>query len=143
MVPQSNDHVDQEKGPNVTLAANEQVGYAQRPKCFNSTFQECLFVLTATMAIGQQSFFQGCIVGVTASIGSDLNMNSAEITWINAGASYVHCIFLYQSLYPQYYPQCQSKEGEKTFANVFLCIFSTPEFANQTPSTVSAAVPSY
>lgn len=79
---------DQEKGPEVSLD-NQQPGHASRPKCFTSTFQECLFVLTATMAIGQQSFFQGCIVGVTASIGSDLNMNTAEITWINAGSSYV------------------------------------------------------
>jgi len=76
---------DQENGP--TEIFTEKA--AMRPKCFSSTLQECLFVLTATMAIGQQSFFQGCIVGVTASIGSDLNMNSAEITWINAGASYV------------------------------------------------------
>ncbi|KAJ5102758.1 hypothetical protein N7532_003287 [Penicillium argentinense] len=68
--------------------------YAQRPKCFRSTLQECLFVLTATMAIGQQSFFQGCIVGVTASIGKDLHMNSAEITWINAGASLSSGAFL-------------------------------------------------
>lgn len=69
----------------------------ERPKCFTSTFQEVLFVLTATMAIGQQSFFQGCIVGVTASIGKDLHMNSAEITWINAGASYVY-LFLFPHL---------------------------------------------
>jgi hypothetical protein len=78
------DQSDQEKGPQVAIAEKPA---AMRPACFNSTLQECLFVLTATMAIGQQSFFQGCIVGVTASIGSDLNMNSAEITWINAGAS--------------------------------------------------------
>jgi hypothetical protein len=75
----------EESGSEVTLADS----VSQRPKCFSSTFQEIMFVLTATMAIGQQSFFQGCIVGVTASIGSDLHMNSAEITWINAGASYV------------------------------------------------------
>ncbi|KAJ5929256.1 hypothetical protein N7454_007104 [Penicillium verhagenii] len=94
MLSQSNDQVDQEKGPEITLAAKEQIGQAQRPKCFSSTFQECLFVLTATMAIGQQSFFQGCIVGVTASIGKDLDMNSAEITWINAGASLSSGAFL-------------------------------------------------
>ncbi|KAJ5653630.1 hypothetical protein N7490_000633 [Penicillium lividum] len=88
----SQNHADQEKGPEVTLTPKED--YAKRPKCFNSTIQECLFVLTATMAIGQQSFFQGCIVGVTASIGSDLNMNSAEITWINAGASLSSGAFL-------------------------------------------------
>ncbi|CAI7612775.1 unnamed protein product [Penicillium glandicola] len=70
------------------------VDSSDRPKCFTSTFQEVLFVLTATMAIGQQSFFQGCIVGVTASIGKDLNMNSAEITWINAGASLTSGAFL-------------------------------------------------
>ncbi|KAJ5779217.1 hypothetical protein N7457_006937 [Penicillium paradoxum] len=81
---------DQEKnGPGVNLDSA-----AQRPKCFSSTFQEVMFVLTATMAIGQQSFFQGCIVGVTASIGTDLHMNSAEITWINAGASLTSGAFL-------------------------------------------------
>lgn len=89
----SHDQGDQEKGPEIGLATDEQTGHATRPKCFSSTIQECLFVLTATMAIGQQSFFQGCIVGVTASIGADLNMNSAEITWINAGASYVSNFF--------------------------------------------------
>ncbi|KAJ5504494.1 Major facilitator superfamily domain general substrate transporter [Penicillium fimorum] len=71
-----------------------EVDNSERPKCFNSTFQEVLFVLTATMAIGQQSFFQGCIVGVTASIGKDLHMNAAEITWINAGASLTSGAFL-------------------------------------------------
>lgn len=89
----SHDQGEQEKGPGVSLTADERPGHASRPKCFSSTIQECLFVLTATMAIGQQSFFQGCIVGVTASIGADLNMNSAEITWINAGASYVSTDF--------------------------------------------------
>ncbi|OQE25218.1 hypothetical protein PENSTE_c006G09813 [Penicillium steckii] len=81
---------DQENGPTETFTEKP----AMRPKCFSSTLQECLFVLTATMAIGQQSFFQGCIVGVTASIGSDLKMNSAEITWINAGASLSSGAFL-------------------------------------------------
>ncbi|KAJ5160736.1 uncharacterized protein N7482_007740 [Penicillium canariense] len=86
--------LDEEEGLAVTLASDDQPSYAQRPKCFSSTVQECLFVLTATMAIGQQSFFTGCIVGVTASIGADLNMNSAEITWINAGASLSSGAFL-------------------------------------------------
>ncbi|KAJ5183963.1 hypothetical protein N7492_001579 [Penicillium capsulatum] len=83
-----------EKGPELTLATEEQPDHEQRPKCFQSTVKECLFVLTATMAIGQQSFFQGCIVGVTAAIGSDLHMNSAEITWINAGSSLSSGAFL-------------------------------------------------
>ncbi|KKA18857.1 MFS multidrug transporter [Rasamsonia emersonii CBS 393.64] len=73
----------------------EQASASGRPACFSSTVQECLFVLTATMAIGQNSFYTGSITGVTASIGRDLNMNSAEITWINAGAACVP-LFLYQ-----------------------------------------------
>lgn len=60
-----------------------------RPKCFANTVQECLFVLTVTMAIGQSSFFQGVVLVVSASIGRDLNMNSAEIAWITAGNAYV------------------------------------------------------
>ncbi|KAJ5894507.1 hypothetical protein N7495_006198 [Penicillium taxi] len=91
---QSIEGVDQGKGPGVTLTENERMGYAQRPECFDSTLKECLFVLTATMAIGQQSFFQGAIVGVSASIGSDLNMSSAEITWISAGSSLSSGAFL-------------------------------------------------
>lgn len=60
-----------------------------RPACFSSTVEECLFVLTTTMAIGQSSFFSGMVIVVTASIGRDLNMNSAEITWISAGITCV------------------------------------------------------
>ena len=86
---------DQEKGPEPAVVSTEvEPGYAARPACFRNTLEECLFVLTATMAIGQTSFFQGSIVGITASIGRDLNMNSGEITWINAGASYVSSRFL-------------------------------------------------
>ncbi|KAH8800675.1 major facilitator superfamily domain-containing protein [Xylogone sp. PMI_703] len=55
-----------------------------RPKCFNSTLQECLCVLACTMAIGQASFFAGTIIGVTALIGQDLGMSTAEITWLSA-----------------------------------------------------------
>jgi hypothetical protein len=58
-----------------------------RPECFSNTFQECLFVLTSTMATGQSSFFQGAVIVVLAEIGDDLNMNSAEITWTTAGIS--------------------------------------------------------
>ncbi|KKK13208.1 hypothetical protein P175DRAFT_0470935 [Aspergillus ochraceoroseus IBT 24754] len=59
----------------------------QRPRCFTSTFQECIFVLTTTMAIGQSSFFQGAVIVISATIGRDLHMNQAEITWITAGNS--------------------------------------------------------
>jgi hypothetical protein len=61
----------------------------ERPECFSSTIQECLFVLTSTMAIGQSSFLQGAIIVVLAEISRDLNMDSAETTWTTAGVSYV------------------------------------------------------
>lgn len=76
---------DREKGRLSTTAE----GDGGRPRCFSSMIQEYLFVLTATMATGQSSFYQGMIVGITASIGRDLHMNSAEITWISAVAAYV------------------------------------------------------
>lgn len=68
---------------------------SSRPKCFSSTIQECVFVLTTTMAIGQNTFFTGLNVGVTASVAKDLHMKSAEITWITSGAAYVfYLLFL-------------------------------------------------
>jgi hypothetical protein len=61
----------------------------KRPECFPSTVQECLFVLTATMSIGMSSFLYGICTVITAPIGKDLRMTSAQITWINAAASFV------------------------------------------------------
>ncbi|EEP81267.1 predicted protein [Uncinocarpus reesii 1704] len=66
----------------------------ERPACFSTTIQECIFVITTTMAIGQASFFTGMNIGVTAAIGEALNMSSAEITWITAGASLSSGAFL-------------------------------------------------
>jgi hypothetical protein len=61
-----------------------------RPDCFKSTLQECLFVLTATMSIGMSSFLYGICTVITAPIGRSLNMTSAQITWINASSACVH-----------------------------------------------------
>ena len=58
-----------------------------RPECFNSTLQECLFVLTATMSIGMSSFLYGITTVITAPIGRDLHMTSAQLTWINASGA--------------------------------------------------------
>ncbi|GAM43152.1 hypothetical protein TCE0_047r17728 [Talaromyces pinophilus] len=66
----------------------------ERPECFSSTIQECLFVLTSTMAIGQSSFLQGAIIVVLAEISRDLNMDSAETTWTTAGVSLSSGAFL-------------------------------------------------
>ncbi|OJJ47958.1 hypothetical protein ASPZODRAFT_64508 [Penicilliopsis zonata CBS 506.65] len=85
---------DQEKAAVVNASSDLSPRSGGRPECFSNTFQECLFVLTATMAIGQTSFYQGTIVGITASIGSELGMSAAEITWINAGVSLSSGAFL-------------------------------------------------
>jgi hypothetical protein len=58
-----------------------------RPECFKSTLQEYLFVLTATMSIGMSSFLYGSTTVITAPIGRDLHMTSAQITWINASGA--------------------------------------------------------
>ncbi|KAJ5753944.1 MFS multidrug transporter [Penicillium nucicola] len=61
---------------------------------FHNIFQECLFVLTATMAVGQTSFFTGLVTVITASIGHELDMSSTEITWISAGMALTSGAFL-------------------------------------------------
>jgi MFS family permease len=68
--------------------------YGSRPTCFNSTLQECLFVLTTTMAIGQTSIFIGAAICITSRIGVDLNMTAAEVTWIIAAQSLASGCFL-------------------------------------------------
>lgn len=60
-----------------------------RPECFNSTLQEVLFVLTATMSIGMSAFLYGISAVISAPIAHTLNMTSAQVTWISASASYV------------------------------------------------------
>lgn len=69
-----------------SLEDQHQLNYdaEKRPECFSSTLQEIMFVFSCTMAIAQTSFFGGTVVGLTASIGTDLNMSAAEITWISA-----------------------------------------------------------
>lgn len=61
--------------------------YAARPACFKSTFQEVLFVLTATMAVGTSSFIIGSTTVITNLIAEDLKMTTAELTWVTAANS--------------------------------------------------------
>ncbi|KIW65367.1 hypothetical protein PV04_07633 [Phialophora macrospora] len=68
--------------------------YGSRPACFNSLFQECLFVLTTTIAVGQSSIFTGAILCMTNAIGEDLDMTAAEVTWINAAQTLAAGTFL-------------------------------------------------
>jgi hypothetical protein len=77
------------QSPPLQNGAEEVQTAGERPECFNSTIQECLFVLTATMSIGMSSFLYGICTVITAPIGRDLKMTSAEITWINASSAYV------------------------------------------------------
>jgi hypothetical protein len=58
-----------------------------RPECFSSTFQECLFVISVTMAVAMTSFLTGSVTVMSSFAGEDLNMTNAEITWMNAASS--------------------------------------------------------
>lgn len=55
-----------------------------RPECFKSTFQECLFVISVTMAVAMTSFLTGSITVMSSFAGRELGMSNAEITWMNA-----------------------------------------------------------
>jgi MFS family permease len=77
-----------------SLHSVETNPYGSRPACFSSTLQECLFVLTTTMAIGQSSIFTGAAICITSRIGEALNMTAAEVTWISAAQSLAAGCFL-------------------------------------------------
>ncbi|KAI9709127.1 MAG: hypothetical protein M1820_003573 [Bogoriella megaspora] len=65
-----------------------------RPKEFTSTIQECLFVLTATMAIAMGSFASGSITVISSFIGEDLHMTTAQITWMTSSSTLAGGSFL-------------------------------------------------
>ena len=65
-----------------------------RPACFNSTIQEVLFVLTATMAIAMSALLTGSISVTSSFIGRDLDMSTAQITWISSAANLTSGAFL-------------------------------------------------
>ncbi len=77
-----------------SLHSVESNPYGSRPACFRNTLQECLFVLTTTMAIGQSSIFIGSAICISNRIGVALNMTAAEVTWISAGQSLAAGCFL-------------------------------------------------
>jgi MFS family permease len=68
--------------------------YGARPAVFKSTFQEVLFVLVATMAIGTNSMSAGSVTVITSFVGRELNMSTAQITWISASTSLAGGSFL-------------------------------------------------
>lgn len=79
-------------GTHVSLAESDP--YGSKPACFNSLVQECLFVLTTTVAVGQSSIFTGAILCMTNYIARDLNMTAAQVTWINAAQTLAAGTFL-------------------------------------------------
>lgn len=65
-----------------------------RPACFKSTIQEVLFVLTATMAIAMGALLTGSITVISSFIGRDLDMSTAQITWISSASTLTSGAFL-------------------------------------------------
>lgn len=59
----------------------------KRPECFKNTFQEICFIFMATLAMATNSLVTGAMIIVTASIGRDLHMAQAQITWISAATT--------------------------------------------------------
>ncbi|KAE8444781.1 hypothetical protein EG329_014241 [Mollisiaceae sp. DMI_Dod_QoI] len=55
-----------------------------RPRHFRNVFEEVVFVFTVMMATACTTFIQGVVNINTATIGRDLIMTPAEITWIAA-----------------------------------------------------------
>jgi hypothetical protein len=74
----------------VKAAANPTISRSsigKRPECFKSTFQEICFIFMATLALATNSLVTGAMIIVTASIGRDLHMTQAQITWISAATT--------------------------------------------------------
>lgn len=58
-----------------------------RPAIFRSTFQEILFIFTATMSVAMPSFLQGSTLVVSSFIKRDLNMTTSQLTWMTASSA--------------------------------------------------------
>lgn len=59
------------------------------PACFKSLFQEICCVLTTTMAVAMGALLGGAVTVVSAKIGKDLHMTTAELTWLPSSSAYV------------------------------------------------------
>ncbi|KAL3447308.1 major facilitator superfamily domain-containing protein [Aspergillus insuetus] len=65
-----------------TDSASPEPRIGKCPECFKSTFHEISFVIMATLAMATDSLVTGAMIIVTSSIGRDLDMTQAQITWI-------------------------------------------------------------
>jgi MFS family permease len=68
--------------------------YGARPAAFPSTLREALFVVSCTLAVGMSSIFGGSILTITASIGHDLSLTDAQLTWLWAANNLASGAFL-------------------------------------------------
>ncbi|KAM0713666.1 hypothetical protein Q7P37_010628 [Cladosporium fusiforme] len=66
----------------------------RRPDCFSNTFQEVLFVLTCTMATAMPAYVTGMVTVISSFVGRDLNMTTAQITWLTSATSLASGAFL-------------------------------------------------
>ena len=84
--------------PNATQTGMEPLHTVEtnnrRPDCFNSTVQEVLFVLTCTMAIAMPAYVSGMITVISSFVGRDLDMTTAEITWLTSATALASGAFL-------------------------------------------------
>lgn len=80
---------DLERGscPPSPISDHDEKDPEARPACFKSTLQECLFVLSVTMAVAMTSVLTGSITVMSSFAAKDLNMTNAQITWMNAACS--------------------------------------------------------
>lgn len=85
-----------EKANGVTSStdAPAPVNDEARPDVFSSTVQEILFVSVATMAIAMSSLLNGAITVLTSQVQNDLNMTTAELTWLAGSSSLASGSFL-------------------------------------------------
>ncbi|KAL7934691.1 MFS general substrate transporter [Trichoderma chlorosporum] len=74
-------------GRAATNPSTQRNSIGKRPECFKNTFQEIYFIFMATLAMATNSLVTGAMIIVTASIGRDLHMTQAQITWISAATT--------------------------------------------------------
>ncbi|KAL4899295.1 hypothetical protein BDW74DRAFT_171585 [Aspergillus multicolor] len=84
---EAKDTLDPECSSNSSSHSTIKPGIGPRPSCFKSTLHEISFVLLATLAMATNSLVTGALIIVTASIGADLDMSQAQITWISAATT--------------------------------------------------------
>ncbi len=57
------------------------------PACFTSVLQEMCCVMTTTMAVAMGALLGGAVTVVSSRIGADLNMTTAELTWLPSSSA--------------------------------------------------------